>query len=82
MDLIIYYKGKAMGTLKGDTFKFDNMDAELNEYLNSLFQVKEEEDDEGNIIFVKEKPTTMTKIAGLNELGYELKEAPMDGKKQ
>lgn len=71
MDMTINYKGKEMGKLTGDTFKFDDMDKELNEYLDSLFQVRQEEDDEGNVIFIKDKPTTMTKIAGLKDMGYD-----------
>lgn len=75
MELNIYYKGKQMGTVRGDTITFDALNAELNAHLDALFQVRQEEDEDGNVELIREPPSMPTKLAGLHALGYELREA-------
>jgi hypothetical protein len=69
----IIYKGKVVGNIKDETITFDKYD--LNPFLDeNTFDLVEEEDEMGNIVYVKQPASVIKKMVLLKELGFEFKE--------
>jgi len=70
MELI--YNNKTMGSIVDDKIIFNDYD--LNPFIDeNVFDMIEEEDEYGNIIYVEEPASLTKKIVFLKELGFEFK---------
>jgi hypothetical protein len=73
MAIELFYNGKKYATVSDDKISFVNKDADLNGYLDSLFIIGQEEDENGNTLFVQQPLSLQAKLLELSRIGFEIR---------